>query len=54
MKSTIWKAKREELESFEEALVQVEVTCEKLKKETDAQNENIRKMLQEISDQYYS
>tara|TARA_Y100001968_G_scaffold323896_1_gene362307 strand:+ start:359 stop:478 length:120 start_codon:yes stop_codon:yes gene_type:complete len=33
--------------------MQAKGACEKLKEETNAQNEHIRKMLLEMSDQYY-
>ncbi len=34
--------------------MQVKHVCEKLKEETNAQNEYIRKMLKEMADRYYS
>ena len=54
MKKTNWKPKNEELESLECAWVNIKDSCEKLKQETNAQNTDIRKILQEISDRYYS
>ena len=41
------------MEVMEAVFTQVKGACEKLKEETNAQNEHIRKMLQEMSDRYY-
>tara|TARA_Y100001968_G_scaffold211881_1_gene195005 strand:+ start:309 stop:473 length:165 start_codon:yes stop_codon:yes gene_type:complete len=54
MKSSKWKPTEEEREVMEAAWKQVKGACEKLKEETNAQNEHIRKMLQEMADRYYS
>ena len=42
-----------EREIMEATWMQVKGACETLKEETNAQNEHIRKMLQEMSDRYY-
>ena len=39
---------------MEDVWIQIKDSCEKLKKETNAKNGHIRKMLKEISDRYYS
>ncbi len=49
-----WKPTEEEREVMESVWMQVKGACEKLKEETSAQDEHIRKMLKEMSDQYYS
>ena len=54
MKSSTWKPTKEEREVMEAVWMQVKGACEKLKEETNAQNENIRKMLKEMADRYYS
>ncbi len=41
-------------EVMEIVWMQVKATCEKLKEETNAQDEHIRKMLKEMADCYYS
>ena len=43
-----------EREVMEAVWMQVKGACEKLKEETNAQNEHIRKMLKEMADRYYS
>ena len=53
MKTSKWKPTEEEQEVMEGVWMQVKGACEKLKEETNAQNEHIRKMLQEMSDRYY-
>ena len=53
METSKWKPTEEEQEVVEGIWIQVKGACEKLKEETNAQNENIRKMLQEMSDRYY-
>ena len=54
MELSKWKPKEEEGEVMEEVWMQVKGACEKLKEETNAQNEHIRKMLKEMADRYYS
>ena len=54
METSKWKPTEEERESMEVVWMQVKGACEKLKEETNVQNEHIRKMLQEMSDRYYS
>ena len=39
---------------MESVWMQVKGACEKLKEETNAQDEHIRKMLKEMADRYYS
>ena len=53
MKTPTWKPTEEEQEVMEAVWMQVKGACEKLKEETNAQNEHIRMMLQEMSDRYY-
>ena len=53
METSKWKPTEEEREVMEAVWTQVKGACEKLKEETNAQNEHIRKMLQEMSDRYY-
>ena len=54
MESCKWKPTEEELEVTEAVWMQVKGACEKLKEETNAQDEHIRKMLKEMADRYYS
>ena len=54
MKTSKWKPSEEEREVMEAVWMQVKGACEKLKEETNAQDEHIRKMLQEMADRYYS
>ena len=54
MESPQWKPTEEERKVMEGVWMQVIGACEKLKKETNAQNEHIRKMLKEMADRYYS
>ena len=49
-----WKPSEEERNVMESVWMQVKGACEKLKEETNAQDEHVRKMLQEMSDRYYS
>ena len=49
-----WKPSEEEREVMEAVWMQVKGACEKLKEETNAQDEHIRKMLKEMADRYYS
>ena len=53
METTKWKPSEEEREVMEAVWMQIKGACEKLKEETNAHNEHIRKMLQEMSDRYY-
>ena len=53
METSKLKPTEEEREVMEAVWMQVKGACEKLKEETNAQNEHIRKMLQEMSDRYY-
>ena len=48
------KPTEEEREVMEAVWMQVKCACEKLKEETNAQDEHIRKMLKEMADRYYS
>ena len=54
METSKWKPSEEEREVMEPVWIQVKGACEKLKEETHAQDEHIRKMLQEMADRYYS
>ena len=54
MKSSTWKPTKEEREVMEAVWMQVKGACEKLKEETNAKDEHIRKMLIEMADRYYS
>ncbi len=54
MGSTNWVPSEEEREVMEAVWMQVKGACEKLKEETNAQDEHIRKMLQEMAYRYYS
>ena len=54
MESSKWKPTEEEREEMEAVWMQVKGACEKLKEETNAHNEHIRKMLKEMADRYYS
>ena len=53
MESSKWEPTKEEREVMEAVWMQVKGACEKLKEETNAQNEHIRKMLKEMADLYY-
>ena len=53
METSKWKPTEEEREVMEAVWIQVKGACEKLKEETNAKNEHIRKMLKELSDRYY-
>ena len=50
METPKWKPTEEEREVMEAVWMQVKSACEKLKEETNAQDEHIRKMLQELAD----
>ncbi len=54
METPKWKPSEEEREVMEAVWMQVKGACEKLKEETNAQDDHIRKMLQEMADRYYS
>ncbi len=54
MEKPKWKPTEEEREVMEAVWMQVKGACEKLKEETTAQNEHIRKILYEMADNYYS
>ena len=54
MKKPQWKPSEEEREVMEAVWMQVKGACEKLKEETNAQDEHIRKMLREMADHFYS
>ena len=53
METSKWKPTEEEREVMEGVWMQIKGACEKLKEETNAQNEHIRKMLLEMADRYY-
>tara|TARA_Y100001968_G_C19085414_1_gene585059 strand:+ start:290 stop:454 length:165 start_codon:yes stop_codon:yes gene_type:complete len=53
MDKSMWKPTEEERVVMEGVWMQVKDACEKLKEETNAQNEHISKMLKEMSDRYY-
>ncbi len=54
MEKPQWKPSEEEREVMEAVWMQVKGACEKLKEETNAQDEHIKKMLKEMADRYYS
>ena len=54
MESPKWKPTAAEREIMESVWMQVKGACEKLKEETNAKDEHIRKMLKEMADRYYS
>ena len=54
MEKPQWKPSEEELEVMQAVWMQVKGACEKLKEETNAQDEHIKKMLKEMADRYYS
>ena len=54
MESSKWKPTEEEREVMEAVWMQVKGACEKLKEETTAKDEHIRKMLKEMVYRYYS
>ena len=54
MEKTQWKPTSEDREVMEAVWIQIKGACEKLKEETNAKNEHIRNMLQEMADLYYS
>ena len=54
METPKWKPTEEEREVMEVVWMQVKGACEKLKEETNAQDEQIKKMLQEMAVRYYS
>ena len=52
MESSKWKPTEEEREVMEAVWMQVKGACEKLKEETNAKDEHIRKMLKEMADRF--
>ena len=54
MESPKWKPSEHDRQVMEAVWLQVKGACEKLKEETNAKDEHIRKMLQEMVDRYYS
>jgi len=54
MEKSEWQPSQEEREVMESVWMQVKGACEKLKEETNAKDEHIRKMLKEIDFRYYS
>ena len=54
MEEPQWKPSEEEREIMEAVWMQVKAACEKLKEETNAQDEHIRKMLKEMAEHYYT
>ena len=54
MESHKWLPSEREREVMEAVWLQVKSACEKLKEETNAQDEHIREMLVEMADRYYS
>ncbi len=54
MRTTKWLPSEEEQEIMEVVWMQLKGACEKLKEETNAQNEHIRKMLLEMAERYYT
>ena len=54
MESSKWNPTEEESRIMEAVWMQVKGACEKLKEETNAKDEHIKKMLQEMADRYYS
>ena len=54
MEQPKWKPTEEEREVMEAVWMQVKGACEKLKEETNAQNEHIQNMLHEMAHNYYS
>ena len=54
MEVTKWNPSLEEREIIESVWMQVKGACEKLKEETNAKDEHIRKMLKEMADRYHS
>ena len=54
MTSLKWEPSGEEREIMEAVWMQIKCGCEKLKEETNAKDEHIRKMLYEMAENYYS
>ena len=54
MESSKWKPTENEREVMEAVWMKVKGACEKLKEDTNANDEHIRKMLKEMADRYYS
>ncbi len=54
MESSQWQPSEQEREVMEVVWLQVKGACEKLKEETNAEDEHIRKMLFEMAERYFS
>ncbi len=54
MESSKWQPSEEERDVMDAVWMQIKGACEKLKEETNARNEHIRKMLEEMADRYTS
>ena len=54
METPKWQPSEEEREVMEAVWMSVKGACEKLKEETNAQDEHIKNMLKEMADRYYS
>ena len=54
MESPKWKPTEQEREVMEAVWMQVKRACEKLKEETNATDQHVKKMLLEMADRYYS
>tara|TARA_B100000131_G_C18084217_1_gene599449 strand:- start:870 stop:1034 length:165 start_codon:yes stop_codon:yes gene_type:complete len=54
METSDWTPTGEETEVMEAVWMQIKCACEKLKEETNAEDEHIRNMLQGVADSYYS
>ncbi|KGG14184.1 MULTISPECIES: hypothetical protein [Prochlorococcus] len=53
METSKWKPSEKEREVMEVVWMQVKGACEKLKEETNAGDEHVRKMLEEMASRYY-
>ncbi len=54
MSSEKWTPSEEEKEVMQAVWIQVLAACKKLKEETRATNEHVKKMLTEMSDRHFS
>lgn len=54
MKTPKWQPSEKEQAVMEAVWIEVKGACKKLKEETNAQDEHIRKMLEEMAYHYYS
>ena len=54
METPKWEPSQQEREVMEAVWIQIKGACEKLKEETNAKDEHIRKMLKEMANRYYS